>query len=98
MWRQSCVALAISFSAFAQQPKIVALKAARLFDGTSEKIITNAVVIIEGNHIKSIGGAVPANAQVIDLGHATLLPGFIDAHVHLTDESSDNWYRDFFDR
>jgi len=37
---------------------------------------------------------VPAGASVIDLGDATLLPGFIDAHVHLTGESGDNWYAD----
>jgi imidazolonepropionase-like amidohydrolase len=40
---------------------------------------------------------IPDNAQVIDLGDATLLPGFIDAHVHLSAESSLNWYRDFFE-
>src|SRR5438445_3277760 len=39
---------------------------------------------------------IPPNAQVIDLGDATLAPGFIDAHVHLTEEAGDNWYLDFF--
>jgi imidazolonepropionase-like amidohydrolase len=39
---------------------------------------------------------VPANAEVIDLGDATLLPGFIDSHVHLSDESSENWYKDWY--
>jgi imidazolonepropionase-like amidohydrolase len=42
----------------------------------------------------AVGGdaAIPAGAQVIDLGDATLLPGFIDAHVHLSSESSRHWY------
>ena len=75
----------------------IALKAARLFDGTSDRVITNAVVIVEGSRIQSIGGAIPANAQVIDLGDVTLLPGFIDAHTHLSFEGGDNYYRDYFE-
>ena len=86
----------LASSALGQQPRSIALKAARLFDGTSDNVIRNATVIIEGNRITSIGGTVPPNAQVIDLGDATLLPGFIDAHVHLTQESGPNWYMDFF--
>ena len=83
-------------AALAQQPKVIALKAARLFDGTSDAVVRNAVVVVEGKTIKSIGGNVPANAEVIDLGEVTLLPGFIDAHVHLTEESQDNWYLNYF--
>src|SRR5947199_1938288 len=83
-------------AALAQQPKIIALNAARMFDGTSDAVTRNAVIVIEGNRIKAIGGAIPANAEVIDLGDVTLLPGFIDSHVHLTEESGDNWYLDYF--
>lgn len=82
-------------SAFAQ-PKPIALKAARMFDGTSDAVTRNAVILIEGNRIKAIGGAIPANAEVIDLGDVTLLPGLIDSHIHLTDESGDNWYLNYF--
>ncbi|HSP34964.1 MAG TPA: amidohydrolase family protein, partial [Thermoanaerobaculia bacterium] len=93
--------LALAFvatSAFAQQQTApVALRAAGLFDGSSDTLARNAVVVIQGNRIVSVGGSVPANAQVIDLGNATLLPGFIDAHVHLTEQSGDNWYRDWFE-
>ena len=93
------LAVALLFAAtaaFAQQPKTIALKAARMFDGTSDAVTANAVIVIEGNRIKSVGGAVPAGAQVIDLGDVTLLPGFIDSHVHLTEESSDNFYLGYF--
>jgi imidazolonepropionase-like amidohydrolase len=39
---------------------------------------------------------VPSDAKVIDLGDATLLPGFIDAHVHLDNQSSGNYYKDWY--
>src|SRR5881394_3283342 len=87
----------LASSAFAQTtPKTIALKAARLFDGTSDTVVNNATVVVTGNRIVGVNGAVPAGAQVIDLGDVTLLPGFIDAHVHLTEESGDNFYLDFF--
>src|SRR5258708_21346849 len=98
MIRKSIFLLAALFavSTFAQQPKTIVLKAARIFDGTSDAVTANGVIVIEGNHIKSIGGAVPANAQVIDLGDVTLLPGLIDSHVHLTEENGDNYYLQYF--
>ena len=87
----------IASTAFAQQPQTtIVLKAARLFDGTSDTVTRNATVVIQGHRIASIGGAIPAGAQVIDLGDVTLLPGFIDSHVHLSAESGDNWYLDWF--
>ena len=92
------LALFASTASAQQQPRIVALKAARLFDGTSDSIIRNATVVVTGDRITAVGtnAAIPPNAQIIDLGDATLLPGFIDAHVHLTEESGANWYLDFF--
>jgi len=77
-------------------PHVVALKAARLFDGTSDAVVTNAVVIVEGTRIRSVGGPVPAGAEVIDLGDVTLLPGFIDAHTHLSAQGGDNYYLEYF--
>jgi imidazolonepropionase-like amidohydrolase len=92
------LSLALALPALAQQaPHVVVLKAARLFDGTSDRVVENAVVIVEGTRIRSIGGAVPAGAEILDLGDVTLLPGFIDAHTHLSFESGENYYRDYFE-
>ena len=66
---------------------VVALRAARLIDGTGAAPIKNAVVIVTDNNITAVGEAnsvrIPSGARVIDLGDVTLLPGFIDAHTHL---------------
>src|SRR5687768_1083771 len=66
-------------------PAVVVLRAARLFDGTGGAVVRDAAVVVTGDRITAAGAAarvsVPAGARVIDLGDATLLPGFIDAHV-----------------
>jgi imidazolonepropionase-like amidohydrolase len=95
------LSLCLALPALAQQPappRVIALKAARLFDGAADDVVKNAVVVVEGTRIKSIGGPVPAGAEVIDLGDVTLLPGFIDAHTHLSGEAGENYYRDYFER
>jgi imidazolonepropionase-like amidohydrolase len=94
--------LAFSTAAAAAEgaPKPIVLKAAHLFDSVSGKLIDHGVIVVAGKNIQAVGGsdtAIPADAQVIDLGDATLLPGFIDAHVHLESESSENWYSDFYE-
>src|SRR6266481_4738488 len=68
----------------ADQP--IALKAARMFDGKSNALVQNAIVIIQGDKIADAGSnlPIPTGAQVVDLGDATLSPGFMDAHTHLT--------------
>jgi imidazolonepropionase-like amidohydrolase len=63
----------------------VVLRAARLLDIESGKIITPGEVLVQGERIAAVGSALqpPAGAEVIDLGDRTLLPGLIDVHVHL---------------
>ncbi|HEX7152656.1 MAG TPA: amidohydrolase family protein [Thermoanaerobaculia bacterium] len=65
--------------------EVVAIRAARLIDGTGAAPVQNGVVIVTGNRITAAGSnvAIPRGARVIDLGDATLLPGFIDTHTHL---------------
>jgi imidazolonepropionase-like amidohydrolase len=72
---------------------VIALKAARMFDGKSRSLMQNAVVIVQDGKITDAGTSitVPDGAQVIDLGDATLLPGFMDAHTHLTLDFSGNY-------
>lgn len=72
------------FAATVNAQTTYVLKAARLFDATSDSLMQPGIVVVSGNKIQSVGGPGPTGATVIDLGDATLLPGFIDAHTHLT--------------
>jgi len=74
----------------------IALKAARIFDGKSDRIEAGGIVLIEGEEIAASGPdlRIPAGAERIDLGDATLCPGFIDAHTHLTVGAKS--YNEFF--
>lgn len=67
------------------------VRAARMLDVVRGEMVTNPVVVIDGSRIVRVGGAVPAGATVIDLGAVTLLPGFIDAHTHLSYDISGDW-------
>ena len=71
----------------------IALKAARMFDGKSNALIQNGVVIVQGDKIVDAGSnlQIPSGVEVIDLGEATLSPGFMDAHTHLTADFSGNY-------
>lgn len=79
-------------------PETLVLKAAHVFDSTGTALKDGVMVVVRGDRIVSVGTAPPpAGARVIDLGDATLLPGFIDAHTHLTMQLTDNYYQFFHD-
>lgn len=66
----------------------IMLKAARLFDGKSDRLTTPGYVLVRGSSIEAVGPSVkvPEDAEIIDLGDSTLLPGFMDAHTHITQD------------
>jgi len=68
------------------QARLTAVRAAKALDVRTGAMIDNAVVLIEGGLIKAVGSRlqIPADAEVIDLGGMTILPGLIDCHTHLT--------------
>jgi len=82
-------ALAVSAASLinAQEPVTppIVLHAARLLQVDTGKMLAPGEILVEGARIKAIGSSVehPAGARIIDLGDTTLLPGLIDAHVHL---------------
>jgi imidazolonepropionase-like amidohydrolase len=84
--RRAWVCFLLVVSSLSAQTSAYVLKAARLFDGHNDRLVEPGLVIVVDNRIEAIGGAAPANATVVDLGDATLLPGFIDAHTHLTSD------------
>lgn len=75
------------------------LKAAHLFDGRSGRLVEPGYVVVEGERIRTAGSMaeLPANAELIDLGEATLLPGFIDAHTHITERYEADWAKGFYE-
>ena len=87
------IAMALLIEPAIAADQVIALKAARLFDGKSRALIQDGVVLAQGDKITDVGAnvAIPPGAQVIDLGDATLSPGFIDAHTHLTSDFSGNY-------
>lgn len=64
----------------------VYVRAARMFDSDSGRVVADAVVVIEGERVAQVGAGlqIPRDARVYDLGDVTLLPGLVDAHTHIT--------------
>jgi imidazolonepropionase-like amidohydrolase len=78
------LALTLTLSA---ADRIYLLKAARMFDGNSDHVVSPGLVVVVNDKIVAVGrnAAIPAGAETIDLGDATLLPGLMDAHTHIAD-------------
>jgi len=85
-----CLSIAVLCSLLAAwsqtQPKQVVIHAGKLLDVKTGKVLTDQAIVIENDKIVSVGAAssVPAGAMVINLPNATVMPGLIDAHTHLT--------------
>ena len=88
--RVGIVLLALGLAASwlgAQNRKVVAIRAGQLFDGKSDRLASNQVIVIQGERIAEVGPAgsvkIPAGAEQIDLGTGTVLPGLIEGHNHM---------------
>lgn len=75
-----------------REESLFAIRAACLFDGVNPVLVERPVVLVDRGSVVAVesGAAVPAGIDVVDLGQATLLPGLVDAHVHLALDASDD--------
>ena len=71
---------------------LIVLRAARMLDVQTGRIVSPAVIVVEKDRIKSVNPATVPSGQLIDLGNVTLLPGLIDMHTHLSFDIEGNWF------
>src|SRR5262249_49483427 len=84
--------ISLAFASSAAAQNTIAIQGGTLIDGTGKAPVANAVVVIEGNKIAAVGDAgsvrVPAGARVINAAGKYVIPGLMDANVHLILNSS----------
>jgi imidazolonepropionase-like amidohydrolase len=90
LWAIGFAMLALGFGGpclGADTPKTVVVRAGQLFDGKSDQLVSNQVIVVQGDRIAEVGPAalvkVPVGAAEIDLSMGTVLPGLIDGHNHM---------------
>jgi imidazolonepropionase-like amidohydrolase len=84
----------------AENECLIVIKAGRLIDVTSGKVLENQMVLVEKNRVKSVSSdlVIPDGATVYDLSDSVVMPGLIDCHVHVDSEASGDHYRTRFQR
>lgn len=86
---RTVLGLLVATVLWSQAPKTTVVRAGRMFEPKSGRLLINQVLLVQGDRITAVGAAnvvtIPSAAKVIDLSRATVLPGLIDGHVHLTD-------------
>jgi imidazolonepropionase-like amidohydrolase len=78
----------------AQTDSVKVVKAGRFLDVEKGIVLTNQLILVDHDTIKAVGSniTIPAGARIIDLSNATVLPGLIDCHTHLTGNPGGNYY------
>lgn len=96
--RMAAVLILSSVPISATAEEIVVVKAKRMFTG--RQVVSPAVLVARGEKITAANAQakVPPGAKVYDFGDATIVPGLIDAHTHLTGQRSDDWHKDVTER